>query len=183
MTITSVNRFYLIDTKFALTSSSQAVGNSLPGNLAIHAWQKSENTPLLALIFNFFSRHLPFFIFTTFWKIWSLFLFFLFGIRNRFVFAWSTRCCWKCSLFFTSAKKDWIKLTSNMHQCHSFSWSPSNIDSKFLLEQISVCSTNLSTFRPIFDQKFEVKCEGGSQCRRSLSLPDKDECTLLKKSN
>jgi hypothetical protein len=39
-------------TKFALTSSSHAVGSSLPGNLAIQAWQKSENTPLWADIFN-----------------------------------------------------------------------------------------------------------------------------------
>ena len=33
-------------TRLARTSSSQAVGNSLPGNLAIQAWQKSEKTPL-----------------------------------------------------------------------------------------------------------------------------------------
>ena len=46
-------------TRLALTSSSQAVGNSLPGNLAIQAWQKSEKTPLWAVIFSSF-RRLPF---------------------------------------------------------------------------------------------------------------------------
>ena len=39
--------FVLCFFKFALTSSSHAAGNSLPGKRATQAWQKSVNTPLV----------------------------------------------------------------------------------------------------------------------------------------